>query len=108
MSTQIGNPGGNQRIFNRTRTLPINEAFGYNFAAAQREANLRRTDLLVLTRRIVPRPLPTRDSARPYQTAVYNRKQYYSQRQSHMSQLIPRLEPHAVDTRRDKYHVMAV
>jgi hypothetical protein len=105
MATQIGVSAHTQSLYSKTRTIPINEGLFYNFTAANRAAGIRRNDLLLLTRRIVPRPLATRDNFRPYQTVVGPRKEYFSEREAKFYRNFARLDPHPLDTRRDNYTI---
>ena len=79
-------------------TIPVSNAFAYNLNNAHHFANIRRDDLIVLARRIPPRPLPSRDSARPYNTLSRPQKEYVSARESHLAQV---LERRPITTRRN-------
>jgi len=90
----------NQGIFTQQSYLPTDSGLLANPIAQRHFANIRKHDLILVTRRIAPRPLPPRDSARVYDTFIKPRKEYVSQKESTASQNLARLQPRPVDTRR--------
>lgn len=90
----------NSGIYTQRRFLPTPDGLMGNALAERHFANIRKTDLVLVTRRIAPRPLPPRDQARVYNTFLQPRKRYISRKESMASQNLARLENRPVDTRR--------
>jgi hypothetical protein len=93
----------NRENFSTRRVIPVNDGFLFNHLAEQKFADIRRKDLLIITRRIEPRPLPARDSGRPYNTVVTPQLKYLSAREARYSQIFPTLDERPLDTRRDHF-----
>jgi hypothetical protein len=93
----------NQTNFSLRRVIPMSDGFLYNEQAAKHYANIRRNDLVLVTRRIAPRPLPTRDHSRPYTTLVNDKREFVSQKKAHLLRSMAIIDPRPIDTRRMQY-----
>ena len=94
--TEVTNP----RQFTQRRVIPLPDGFMRVHNAENHFTNIRKHDLVVVTRRVEPRPLPPRDMARAYNTELAERKTYVSCRESRDTRNLAEYERRPLDTRR--------
>lgn len=92
----------NPTQFSNRRTIPIHDGFRRDPIADQHFANIRTNDLIVVTRRIEPRPLVPRDQNRVYNTSYIARVDYVSQAKSKDLLNIAEYSKRPTDTRRQR------
>lgn len=91
---------GNQ--FSTRRVIPLPDGFMRNHHADQHFSDIRKNDLVFITRRIAPRPLPPRDQGRTYDTKQRLRIDYQSSQKARDLQNIASYSLRPKDTRRER------
>lgn len=86
--------------FTQRRIIPLPDGFLRVHEGDVHFSNIRKHDLVVVTRRVNPRPLPPRDMARTYNTELAERKDYVSKKASADSQNLATYSERPISTRR--------
>jgi hypothetical protein len=87
-------------VFTTKRYIPLDEGLLHNFVGEKKMADIREDDLILVTRRLPPRPKPARDLNRTFNTERPQRKEYFSYKQSAETLLLATKLKRAEDTRR--------
>jgi hypothetical protein len=87
-------------VFATKRYIPLDEGLLHNFVGEKKMADIREEDLILVTRRLPPRPMPARDLNRTFNTERTQRKEYVSYKQSAETLLLAQKLKRSEDTRR--------
>jgi hypothetical protein len=86
--------------FQMKRVIPLNDGYLTNTESLHHFTDIRQKDIMVITRRVAPRSMYSRQMGQPYSRIVESRKPFVSRKKAEYVMAIPRLDVRPLFTRR--------